>query len=195
MTSDAARLAIFASGNGTNAEAIIQHFQHHPSIKVSLLVSNNPEAKAIERANRLGVETNIFTKKQFRESDEIIDALGKYSISHIGLAGFLLQIPPGLIYAFPKRIINIHPSLLPKFGGKGMYGMKVHEAVKGAEETETGITIHEVNEEYDEGKIIFQASCHVEKTDSPEIIAQKIHQLEHEHYPKVIEQWIISMDH
>ena len=195
MTSKNAHLAIFASGNGTNAEAIIQYFQHHPSIKVSLLVSNNSEAKAIERANRLGVETNIFTKNQFRESDEIINALGKYNISHIILAGFLLQIPPDLIYAFPKRIINIHPSLLPKFGGKGMYGMKVHEAVKVAEETETGITIHEVNEEYDEGKIIFRASCHVEKTDSPENIAQKIHQLEHEHYPKVIEQWIISKDH
>ena len=185
-----ARLAIFASGNGTNAEEIFNYFQHHSHIKVALLLSNNPEAYALDRAKKYGVDSKIFTKSQFRESEDVLNWLQQYEITHVVLAGFLWLIPQNLIKAFPKQIVNIHPALLPKFGGKGMYGMKVHEAVKNAGEIETGITIHAVNEQYDEGKILFQAKCNLLSTDTPEEIANKIHLLEHAHYPRVIEQWV-----
>lgn len=186
------RLVIFASGSGTNAEEIFKHFQHHSAIKVSALLSNNPEAYALQRAANYGVPTKIFNRQQFRETDEVVRWLKEKELTHIVLAGFLWLIPENLIRTFPAKIINIHPALLPKFGGKGMYGMKVHEAVKAAGETETGITIHEVNEHYDEGRILFKAICPVMPEDTPEAIADKVHQLEYFWYPKVIEDWIIN---
>lgn len=186
------RLALFASGSGSNAEVIIRHFKNHPNIQVELVITNNATAGVIERAQKLDVQTKCFTREQFRESEPILEVLRKHEITHIVLAGFLLQIPTSLIAEYTSRIINIHPSLLPKFGGKGMYGMKVHEAVKQSGETETGITIHEVNEHYDDGRVLFQAKCKVEATDTPEQIARNVQALEHHHFPLVIEKWIAS---
>lgn len=188
------RICIFASGSGTNAEAIIKYFQHHSSIKVELILSNNPTAAVLEKAKKANVESVVLTKSQFSESDEVVQLLQAHGITHLVLAGFLLLIPKNLIAAFPNKIINIHPALLPKFGGKGMYGLKVHEAVKKAGEKETGITIHEVNEKYDEGKILFQASCEVLPSDTPQQIAAKVQALEHENYPRVVEKWITVKD-
>ena len=184
------RIAIFASGSGTNAEEIFKYFQKHAFAEIALLLRNNPDAYALVRAKKYGINTKVFTKIQFRESDEILNWLKETNITHIVLAGFLWLIPQNLITTFPNRIINIHPALLPKFGGKGLYGMKVHEAVKTAGEKQTGITIHEVNERYDDGRILFQAACEVLPSDTPVQIADKIHRLEYAHYPKVIEQWI-----
>jgi phosphoribosylglycinamide formyltransferase 1 len=188
--SSRARIAIFASGSGTNAEAIFSHFKNNKSIKVELLLTNNPYAGVLDKAKKFDVKSMTFTKSQFGESNEVVEILREHQITHIVLAGFLLLVPKNLIAAFPKKIVNIHPSLLPKFGGKGMYGMKVHEAVKTTGEKETGITIHEVNEKFDEGKIIFQVTCEVVPTDTPQDIAQKIQILEHKNYPTVIEDWI-----
>jgi phosphoribosylglycinamide formyltransferase 1 len=185
-----ARLAVFLSGNGSNAEKIFSYFKDHKSIDVGLVLSNNSEALGLQRAVKFNIPTHTFTKQQFRESDEVLDWLKEAEITHIVLAGFLWMIPLNLIKAFPNRIINIHPALLPKFGGKGMYGIKVHEAVRAADETKTGITLHEVNEKYDEGKIIFQATYDVLPTDTPTLIARKVQELEHAHYPREIERWI-----
>lgn len=168
----------------------MKHFTGNATTSVVLLLSNNPEAFALKRAERYGVRTAAFNKHQFRESDEVIRWLKEVHTTHIILAGFLWLVPASLIQAFPHRILNIHPALLPKFGGKGMYGMKVHEAVKNEGEKETGITIHEVNEKYDEGKVIFQAKCPVLPSDTPDDIATKVHQLEYAHFPMVIDQWI-----
>lgn len=187
------RIAIFASGSGTNAEEIFKYFKSNTSIEVVGLLSNNPEAYAIQRAKNYGVATLTFTRNQFRDTTEVIDWLKERQVTHIVLAGFMWLVPQYLIQAFPDKIVNIHPALLPKFGGKGMYGMHVHEAVKSAGETETGITIHLVNEKYDEGKILFQAFCAISSTDSPEDIANKVHQLEHTHFPRVIEKWVTSV--
>jgi phosphoribosylglycinamide formyltransferase-1 len=184
------RIAIFASGSGTNAEEIFKHFQHHPTIEVVLLLSNNPQAYALERAKKFNIPSKVFTRSEFRESEEVLIWLQKRSVTHIVLAGFMWLVPDYLIKSYPHRIINIHPALLPKFGGKGMYGMRVHEAVKAAGEKQTGITIHEVNEHYDEGKILFQAKCTVDQKDTPDQIAEKVHALEYAHYPGVIEEWI-----
>ncbi len=186
------RIAILASGSGTNAEAIMQHFFENDSAEVVLILSNKPEAYVLERAKKFGVPTHVFNRSTFRETNEIVDLLKSRDISLIVLAGFLWLIPEQLVKAFPNQIINIHPALLPKYGGKGMYGMNVHKAVKEADETETGITIHYVNEHYDEGQIIHQAKCEVSTNDTPEDIAQKIHLLEHEYFPKVIEELIYS---
>jgi phosphoribosylglycinamide formyltransferase 1 len=186
------RIAIFASGNGTNAEAIIAYFKKHPTIEVTMLLSNNPQAFALQRAKNLSIEARSFTRGQFRESDEVIQWLMESQITHIVLAGFLWLIPKNLVEVFPGKIINIHPALLPKFGGKGMYGSKVHEAVKLSGDLQTGITIHEVNDQYDEGRILFQATCKVSEFDSPGEIANKVHELEHAHYPQVIEDWILN---
>jgi len=188
------KLAIFASGSGSNAEAIMKYFLHHPQIKVALLLSNNAEAFALERAKRFHVPTRVFNKSQFRESDEVVRWLKESNITHLVLAGFLWLLPESLIQSFPERIVNIHPSLLPKFGGKGMYGMKVHQAVKEAGEVQIGITIHEVNAKYDDGKILLQASCEVVPTDTPETIAAKVNALEYEHFPKTIERWALSLN-
>jgi len=185
-------IAIFASGSGTNAEEIMKYFRHHNVIEVTLLVSNNPDAYALERAKKFHVPSKAFTRQEFRDTTVLLDWLHEKSVTHVVLAGFLWLIPDYLLKAFPNRIINIHPALLPRHGGKGMYGMKVHEQVRKLNELETGITIHEVNENYDEGKILFQATCAVHVDDSPEQIAQNVHRLEYKHYPKVIENWILQ---
>jgi phosphoribosylglycinamide formyltransferase 1 len=185
------RIAIFASGSGTNAEEIMKYFQGHAAIKVVMLLSNKPDAYALERAKKFGVKTKVFNKQAFKETDEVLQWLHHEAVTHIVLAGFLWLIPSNLIQNYPDKIINIHPALLPKYGGKNMYGMKVHEAVRQAQDAETGITIHLVNEKYDDGKILFQATCSVKQNDSADQIAQCVHKLEYEHYPKVIEQWIL----
>jgi phosphoribosylglycinamide formyltransferase-1 len=185
-----ARLAVFLSGNGSNAEKIFAYFKEHPSISIGLVLSNNPEAYGLQRAKKFNIPTRTFTKHQFRESDEVLNWLKVAEITHIVLAGFLWMIPMNLIKAYPNKIINIHPALLPKFGGKGMYGIKVHEAVKAANEAQTGITLHAVNEKYDDGEIIFQAMCDVLPSDTPALIAEKVQALEHAHYPREIEKWI-----
>jgi len=184
------RIAIFASGSGTNAEAIMQHFSNHTTAEVALILSNKVDAFVLERAKKHHVPTKVFNRATFRDTNEVVALLQAENISLIVLAGFLWLIPEQMVEAFPNQIINIHPALLPKYGGKGMYGMRVHEAVKAAGETETGITIHYVNEAYDEGQIIEQAKCAVLPEDSPEDIAQKIHQLEHEYFSKVIAQLV-----
>lgn len=185
-------LAIFISGSGSNAEAIFLHFQHHSSIKVKLVLSNNPDAYGLERARKFSIPSKVFTRAQFRESEEVLQWLKDAGITHIVLAGFLWLIPAYLVKAFPHRIINIHPALLPKFGGKGMYGMKVHEAVRASEDAQTGITIHEVDEKYDEGRTLFQAVIEIDPSDTPKEIAEKVQRLEHLHYPQVIEEWVNS---
>ncbi len=185
-----ARLAIFLSGNGSNAEAIISYFKNHPSVEVALVLSNNPQAFGLQRAQNFKIPSRIFTRGQFRESDEVIGWLKDAAITHVVLAGFLWLIPSNLVQAYRGKIINIHPALLPKFGGKGMYGMHVHEAVKAAGETEAGITIHEVDEKYDEGRVLFQGKCQIDFTYTPQQIAEHVQRLEHAHYPRVIEQWI-----
>lgn len=184
------RLAIFASGSGTNAEAIIKFFQSHASIHVQLVLSNNAAALVLQRARNLGVEARVFRKDEFQKP-EFAARLAAEGVTHLVLAGFLWLMPPALVHAFAHRIINIHPALLPKFGGKGMYGMNVHQAVKQSGDNETGITIHEVNEHYDEGKILFQARCAVYPEDTPEQIAHHVHQLEYRYFPTVIEKWVL----
>lgn len=185
------RIAVFVSGSGTNAERIFEHFKNHDSIEVVLLLSNNAEAYALKRAAKANVPAKVFSRQEFREGI-VLHWLKEAEITHIVLAGFLWLIPKELISAYPNRIINIHPALLPKYGGKGMYGSKVHEAVKAAEDKETGITIHLVNEKYDEGKILFQTSVAINSTDTADEIANKVHQLEYAHYPEVIEKWILG---
>lgn len=157
-----------------------------------MLLSNSPQAYALERAKKLSIPSKVFNRTIFRESEDVLIWLRDSSVTHIVLAGFMWLVPAYLIKAFPGKIINIHPALLPKFGGKGMYGMHVHEAVKTTGEKETGITIHEVNEQYDEGKILFQARCEVSSSDSPDDIAKRVHQLEYAYYPRVIEEWILK---
>ena len=186
------RIAIFASGSGTNAEEIMKHFLHHPRVEVVMLLSNTPEAYALKRAEKFNIPTAVFTRKEYKESQVVLEWLQEKQVTHVVLAGFLWLVPGYLTDAFPDRIINIHPALLPKFGGKGMYGMKVHEAIKEQGEITTGITIHLVNEHYDEGRVIFQASCPVGPQDTPETIAQQVHRLEYAHYPRVIEEWILG---
>lgn len=192
MSSQKFRIAILASGNGSNAEEIIKYFNNHPDIEVGMLLSNNPKAFAMERAARLGIPSTAFSKEAFKQADIFLPWLKNNGITHVVLAGFLWLIPDYLIKSYTDKIINIHPALLPKYGGKGMYGSRVHEAVRASADTETGITIHLVNENYDEGKILFQATCRVEEDYTPEKIAECVHKLEHEHYPKVIENWILQ---
>jgi phosphoribosylglycinamide formyltransferase-1 len=182
------KIAIFASGSGTNVENIAQYFSAHKYIKVELILTNKKKAYVIQRAENLGIPYIIFSKEELYDTNKIKDILVEHEIDLIVLAGFLLLIPEHLINAFPDRIINIHPALLPKYGGKGMYGIKVHEKVKENGDHETGISIHFVNKHYDEGQIIHQAKCKVDEDDTPEDIARKVHQLEYEEYPKVIEQ-------
>jgi len=185
-----ANLAIFASGKGSNAEKIIEFFKDHRRIKVTLIVSNKKDAGVLGIALRNKIKTLLIGKENFNHTDTYVQYLKDQGITHIVLAGFLWKVPDNLIQAFPKRIINIHPALLPKYGGKGMYGEHVHQAVISAGEKESGITIHEVDEEYDHGKTLFQAKVKVEPNDTPDSLAEKIHVLEHRHYPGVIERWI-----
>lgn len=185
------RLALFCSGSGSNAEAIMDYFKTHSIIKVSLVVVNKQDAGAVQRAKKFGVPSLVISSRELLEADGLLNSsLQSYGITHIVLAGFLRKIPHWLIEAYPKKIINIHPSLLPKYGGKGMYGLRVHEAVVLAGEQESGLTIHEVNEEYDQGDIIFQASIPLEKEWKAEKVASEILRLEHYHFPRVIERWV-----
>jgi phosphoribosylglycinamide formyltransferase 1 len=184
------KIAIFASGSGTNAQRIIEYFANQHIAQVELILCNKPEAYVLERAKKLQVASLVFTKDEFYKSNSIANLLRDKKIEFIVLAGFLWLIPDYLIQAYPKRIINIHPALLPKYGGKGMFGENVHKAVIANGEKESGITIHYVNENYDEGDIIFQAKCGVEPFDTAETLAQKIHQLEHLHFPSVIHEII-----
>ena len=186
------RIAILASGSGTNAANLFSYFEHHATIEVVLLLSNNPAAFALERARQAGIEAKVFDRQQFRTTPEVVQWLQERGVTHVVLAGFLWLIPANLIQAYPNRIINIHPALLPSYGGKGMYGMNVHTAVKQAGEVETGITIHEVNEHYDEGTVLFQARCVLAPDDTAEAIAVKVHALEYEHYPRQIERWVLG---
>jgi len=181
------KIALFASGSGSNAENIVHYFSHNPYFSFPLIVSNKPDAFIHDRAKKLEIPSFTFSRDDFSNGDKILSILKLYNIDCIVLAGFLLKIPQTLILAYPDKIINIHPALLPKHGGKGMYGMKVHEAVAEANDTESGITVHYVNNSYDEGNVIFQATCPVLPTDTPEMIADKVHALEYEHFPKVIE--------
>lgn len=185
------QIAIFSSGSGSNAQKIIEYFEGNPDIKISVLMANKPDAYALERAKKLNIPTWIFNRSDYN-SGLVLEELKKRNIDWIILAGFLWLVPQDLVKNFPNRIINIHPALLPKFGGKGMYGMNVHQAVVSNQEKESGITIHYVNENYDEGNIIFQASCAVAPTDTPEEVAKKVQVLEHEHFPKVIEEIILN---
>ena len=188
------RIAIFASGTGTNARNIIEYFRDHPEISVACVLSNNPTAGVLDVAAEYGIEFRIFTKEEFTQTHNINQYLGDLHINLVVLAGFLWLVPKSLIHEYPRRIINIHPALLPLFGGKGMYGSHVHQAVLASGAKETGITIHFVNEKYDEGAVIFQASCPVEKDDTPESIAARVHKLEYKYYPKVIEELISLQD-
>jgi phosphoribosylglycinamide formyltransferase-1 len=180
-------VAIFASGNGSNAEQVVRYFKNHPNVKVNLILSNRTDAYVLQRAKNLGVDSMIFSKRDLYETDKVLQMLKINKIGWIVLAGFLWKIPHVIIQDYRERIINIHPALLPDFGGKGMYGMHVHEAVIKSGKKISGITIHLVDEIYDNGKIIFQAQCDVEGSDTPESLANKIHKLEHEFFPKVIE--------
>jgi phosphoribosylglycinamide formyltransferase 1 len=182
------RIAIFASGSGTNAKNIIEHFANKDVAVIKLVLSNVKDAYVLERAKKLHVPTLVFTREEFYHSDKIQQILSDDKIDFIVLAGFLWLLPASLIKLFPNRIINIHPALLPKYGGKGMYGHHVHKAVINNHEKESGITIHYVNENYDEGSIIFQAKCPIEPSDTPDSLAERIHELEHKHFPSVIEE-------
>ncbi len=181
------RIAIFASGSGTNAEQIIRHFKTNGKAITEVVLANNPNAVVIERAKNLHTPSFIFTKEDFYKSDKIEKLLQRLQIDLIVLAGFLWLVPESLIKKYPGKIINIHPALLPQHGGKGFYGAKVHEAVIRSGDKKSGITIHYVNEKFDEGKIIFQATCDIDENETAETLAAKIHKLEHEHYPTVIE--------
>lgn len=182
------QIAIFASGTGTNAARIIDHFRHHPSIKISLIVCNKPGAGVLGIAEKEHIPTLLLDKEQFFRGNAYVPELQEKKIDFLVLAGFLWKVPSALVKAYSGRILNIHPALLPKYGGKGMYGQFVHEAVITAKEKETGITIHFVDELYDHGQIAFQATVTVEDTDTPESLARKVHKLEHEHFPRIIEQ-------
>ncbi|WP_156308679.1 phosphoribosylglycinamide formyltransferase [Sphingobacterium endophyticum] len=181
------RIAIFASGSGSNAQKIMEHFKYSDSAEVALVLSNNPDAYVLQRADNFEIPTHVFDKHDFYQTDEIVNLLKRLDIDLVVLAGFLWLVPENLLKGFPNKIINIHPALLPKFGGKGMYGDRVHKAVMEAGEDEHGITIHFVNENFDEGEIIHQARFRVEPGDTLEIIKFNGQQLEHNHYPKVIE--------
>lgn len=183
-------IAIFASGSGTNAENFVKYFTDSKTVNVSVVLSNNRHVGVHERVNRLGVPSYVFSREEFVEGTPVIAKLAEYEIDYIILAGFMNKIAQPLLDAYPDRIINIHPALLPKFGGKGMYGHYVHEAVIAAGEKESGITIHYVNPHYDEGQIIYQASCPVLPTDTPDTLARKIHALEYTYYPEVVEKII-----
>jgi phosphoribosylglycinamide formyltransferase-1 len=188
VSSSKIKVAIFASGAGSNAQKIIDHFRNSQSVKIALIVCNKPDAKVLQIAGKENIPSLLIEKERFLRGDGYIDEFRKESIGFIVLAGFLWKIPATILRSFPHLIINIHPALLPKYGGKGMYGQFVHEAVIAAGEKESGITIHYVDEIYDHGQIIFQAKCAIAKEDTAETLAQNIHQLEHLHYPQVIEK-------
>lgn len=184
----AKRIAIFASGSGSNAEAITKHFASNAGVEVVEILCNKPEAGVLERAERLGIPTFMLTRNNFLKSGEALEHLQSLNVDLIVLAGFLWKVPNNFIEAYPERIVNIHPALLPDFGGKGMYGDHVHNAVIAHKEQRSGITIHYVDEVYDNGKMIFQATCTLSEKETAKTLARKIHKLEHRYFPRVIEQ-------
>ena len=182
------RIAIFASGSGSNAQKIMEHFKKHTDAEVAIVLTNNPEAYVLQRADNFEIPTHIFDKHEFYETDDVVDLLKNLNINLLVLAGFLWLVPDSLLANYPKRIINIHPALLPKYGGKGMYGDRVHKEVLANGDEESGISIHYVNEEFDSGEIIYQARFKIEKNDDLELVKFKGQQLEHQYFPKIIEQ-------
>ena len=187
------KIAVFASGSGSNAENLVRYFDRHTTISVSLILSDRASAYVLQRAANLSVESAVFPRAQFTQEDAdnpVAAYLKTHDIDLVILAGFLGKIPKVLIQQYPDKIINIHPALLPKYGGKGMYGSRVHQAVIAAKEPVSGITIHLVNEVYDDGRILFQVRCDVATEDSPEDLAKKIHSLEHAHFPQVVENYV-----
>ncbi len=185
-------IVLFASGSGSNVENIIQYFQDRPNVTIASVLTNRRDAKVLDRCNRLNISSLCFNKIAFQQTDCVLDILKETDPDLIILAGFLWKIPKKIIAAFPNKIVNIHPALLPKYGGKGMYGFNVHTAVKENREKESGITIHYVNENYDEGAIIHQAKTEILPDDDPENIAAKVQALEYEHFPKVIEKLLFE---
>lgn len=186
------QLAIFASGNGTNTENIIRYFASHPTIAVAAVFCNKSEAVVLQRAEKYNIPTVVFSKEDLNENGRVLEILTNYRVDWIVLAGFLWKFPESVLHHFPDRVLNIHPALLPQFGGKGMYGMHIHRAVVAAGVSETGITIHRVNQNYDEGAIVFQQAVAVLPEDSPETVAQKIAELEQRYFPVVIEKTILE---
>ncbi len=187
------RIAIFASGSGSNAQKIMEYFRYHDQAEVALVLSNNPDAFVLQRADNFEVPTHVFDRHAFYETDEVITLLDKLKVDLVVLAGFLWLVPQNLLQKYPNKIINIHPALLPAYGGKGMYGDRVHQAILDAKEEESGITIHFVNERFDEGEVIYQARFRIDPGDSLEIVKFKGQQLEHQHYPKIIENLLKRM--
>ena len=185
-------IALFASGNGSNAVNLIHFFQNHPQIEVKTLICNKADAPVVEKAQSLGVEVLVFTNEEFESGLTVLQELDYRAIDWIVLAGFLRKIPLNIIHGYQNRIINIHPSLLPKYGGKGMYGKFVHEAVIGAKELKSGISIHLVNEEFDQGEILAQFETDLTAEDSWESLAEKIHSLEQQHFPIIVEQTVLN---
>lgn len=182
------RIAIFASGSGSNAQKIMEHFKKHTDAEVAIVLTNNPEAYVLQRADNFEIPTHIFDKHEFYETDNVVDLLKNLNIDLLVLAGFLWLVPNNMLANYPKRIINIHPALLPKYGGKGMYGDRVHKEVLANGDDESGISIHYVNEDFDSGEIIYQARFKIEKNDDLELVKFKGQQLEHQYFPKIIEQ-------
>ncbi|WP_147677700.1 phosphoribosylglycinamide formyltransferase [Algibacter pacificus] len=182
------RIVIFASGSGTNAENLIKFFHNRENASVIQVLTNNPRAKVLDRAKQLNVSAFSFNKVAISKTEDVLNLLKASKPDLIVLAGYLWKFPDNILEAFPNKVINVHPALLPNYGGKGMYGMHVHNAIVENKEKETGITIHYVNEHYDEGAIIFQAKCHVNETDTADDVAAKIHKLEMEHFPRVVNQ-------
>jgi phosphoribosylglycinamide formyltransferase-1 len=195
MSKSVKNIAILASGAGSNAQKILEHFSNRMDITVRLIVSNKQEAGVLNISKAASIDTFVVTRDSFYSSTDLLVELNKRNIDFIVLAGFLWLIPPYLIQHYPDRIINIHPALLPKYGGKGMYGHFVHEAVHLAKDNHSGITIHYVNEKYDEGSIVFQERCEILPSDQPEDIAKKVQVLEHSYYPTVIDQLVSSLPH
>lgn len=188
------KLAILASGAGTNAENIIRHFQGNSRIKIAVVITNKPDAGVLERAKRLEIPTVFLPHETWKTGEKVLEILQEKEIDFIVLAGFLLKIPQILLDNYPNRIVNIHPALLPKYGGKGMYGDRVHQAVVAAGESQSGITIHYIDEHYDKGATIFQATCNLLPTDSPDDVAHKVHELEYRYFPAIIEQEVLKID-
>jgi len=186
------RIVIFASGNGSNAENLIRFFHNRDNVSVIQVLTNNPHAKVINRCNTLKISCLSFNRAALYSTNDVLNILKNNNPDLIVLAGFLWKFPDNILNTFPNKVINIHPALLPNYGGKGMYGMHVHEAVVANKETETGITIHYVNENYDEGAVIFQAKCDVSRSDSTEDVAAKIHKLEMEHFPQVVDKLLLE---
>ncbi|MDQ3142444.1 MAG: phosphoribosylglycinamide formyltransferase [Bacteroidota bacterium] len=187
------KIAIFASGNGTNALQLINYFKNHDHIDIGMIITNHSKAGVIKLAKEHDIPFSIINKSLLANNSYMIALLNLYDINFITLSGFLLLMPPFMVKLFDHKMINIHPALLPKFGGKGMFGENVHKAVISAGETESGITIHYINEMYDQGKIIFQAKCNVDKKDNAEKLAKKVQELEHKHYPEWTEKLIMQM--